>query len=157
MKLFKEWMMQHFLQYDVKYYCYLITLQFRSHHFVRENGLFLTLHMKNSYMTLLCMAHLCKTNQQDVCHMHIHVRVITKYCFSDLFSKAWLRKIVPATILSGFKHCSVYPFYPRTVLDHDPCSVDHSTPTIQQDMYTEKAKICMIQDMQLGFQLCPQK
>ena len=49
-------------------------------------------------------------------------RIITKYQFSELFSKSWLKTIVPANIISGLKHCGVYPFNPRAVLDHDPCN-----------------------------------
>ena len=66
-----------------------------------------------------------KSNWKSVCHDYIQShpgRVITKYQFSKLFSKAWLSTIVPGNIISGFKHCGVYPFNPRAVLDHDPCN-----------------------------------
>ena len=63
-----------------------------------------------------------KSNWQSICHDYIESnpgRIITKYQFS---LKTWLKTIVPANIISGFKHCGVYPFNPRAVLDHDPCN-----------------------------------
>ena len=29
--------------------------------------------------------------------------------------------MVPASIISAFKCCGVYPFNPKALLDHDPC------------------------------------
>ena len=54
-------------------------------------------------------------------------RVITKYNYNSIFSKAWLNSLVPANIVSGFKTCGVYPFNPKAVLDHDPCEASHSS------------------------------
>ena len=48
-------------------------------------------------------------------------RIITKY-FNEVFSKAWLKSMMPANIISGFKTCGIYLFNPRAVLDHDPTS-----------------------------------
>ena len=57
-------------------------------------------------------------------HDYIQVhpgRVITKYQFSHLFSKAWVKSLTPANIISGFKSCGIYPFNLKAVLDHNPC------------------------------------
>ena len=62
--------------------------------------------------------------------------MITKYQFSLLFSEAWLKTMIPANIISGFRTCGVYPFNPKAVFDHDPCvsknnpkSTDSNNPT----------------------------
>jgi len=36
--------------------------------------------------------------------------VITKYNFSKLFSKAWLKSLSAQNLIAGFKNCGVYPF-----------------------------------------------
>jgi len=55
-----------------------------------------------------------------------------KYQFSELFSKTWLKTIIPANIISGFKHCGVYLFNPIVVLDHDPCNAVPITDRITE-------------------------
>ena len=35
--------------------------------------------------------------------------------------------MVPSNIISGFKVCGVYPFNPKAVLDHDPCTPPKET------------------------------
>jgi len=37
------------------------------------------------------------------------------------FSKAWFKSLVPATVISGFRSCGIFPFNPKVVLDQDPC------------------------------------
>lgn len=69
-----------------------------------------------------------KKSWNEECHEFIHShpgKVITKYQFSEIFSKAWLKSMVPANI-SGFKVCGIYPFNPKAVLDHDPCLLRRS-------------------------------
>ena len=36
--------------------------------------------------------------------------------------------MVPASIISGFKVCGIYPFDPKAVLDHDPCTPPKEKP-----------------------------
>ena len=48
-------------------------------------------------------------------------RVNTKYQFNEIFSKAWLKSMIPGNIIGGFRVCGVYPF-PKVILDHDPCT-----------------------------------
>jgi len=62
-----------------------------------------------------------KSNWQDVCHHYLQShpgKVIIKYHFLE----AWLKTMIPANIINGFKVCGVYPFNPRAILDHDPCA-----------------------------------
>ena len=49
----------------------------------------------------------------DACHEFTQNnpgRVITKFQFSSLFSKAWNNALTPANITSGFRKCGVFPF-----------------------------------------------
>ena len=46
-------------------------------------------------------------------------RIITKYHFNEVFAKSWLKSMVPANIISGFKTCGICPFNSKAVLDHD--------------------------------------
>jgi len=70
-----------------------------------------------------------KTNWQGVCHDYIQShpgKVITKYNFNELFSNAWLKTIIPANIISGFRCCGIYSFNPKEVFDHDPCASENN-------------------------------
>ena len=54
----------------------------------------------------------------DVCHEFMQQnpgRVVTKFDFSELLSKAWSRTMTPANIINGFRKCGVYPFDPAAV------------------------------------------
>ena len=150
MRLFKEWLVQHFLRHVGSSRPILLLLDGHSSHynleavtFAKENDVImftLVPHTTHEMQPLDTAVYgPLKANWQDVCHEYIQShpgRVITKYYFSELFSKAWLRTVVPANIISGFKCCGVYPFNPRAVLDHDPCSADHSTTASQQESST---------------------
>lgn len=64
-----------------------------------------------------------KQNWGDVCHtfMQQHPgQIVTKYQFSTLFNEAWMKSIVPANIVSGFKKCGVHPFNPDAIAIHTP-------------------------------------
>ena len=64
-----------------------------------------------------------KKNWNEECHKFVHPgKAITKYQFSEIFSEAWLKSMVSASIISGFKVCGIYPINPKPVLDHDPCT-----------------------------------
>jgi len=54
-----------------------------------------------------------KSHWSSVCHDFLHQnpgKVVTKFNFNSLFSKAWLSAVVPANIVAGFRTCGVYPF-----------------------------------------------
>ena len=53
------------------------------------------------------------TQWRTVCHEFLQCnpgRVITKFNFNSLFSKAWLQSVIPAIIMVGFESSGVYPF-----------------------------------------------
>ena len=48
-----------------------------------------------------------KCTRQKVCHNYVQShpgRITTKYQFNEIFSKAWLKSLVPAIVISGLKH-----------------------------------------------------
>ena len=47
---------------------------------------------------------------------HILVELSLKYQFNEIFSKAWLKSLVPANVISGFKTCGIHPFDPQAVI-----------------------------------------
>ena len=49
-------------------------------------------------------------------------RVITKFQFSKLFSKAWSKSMSIENIVSGFRTTGIYPFNPEVVLKKLPSS-----------------------------------
>ena len=60
-----------------------------------------------------------KMHWGDVCHQFYQSspgKVITKFNFSELFSKAWLKTCIPTTICSGFKKAGIVPFNPEILL-----------------------------------------
>jgi len=71
-------------------------------------------------------------------------------------SKTWLKSLVPANVISGFKTCGIYPFDPKAILDHDPCNqmttqtsgillqsdTENSDSSIAQAAFTEEEIIC---------------
>ena len=60
-----------------------------------------------------------KKHWREVCHDYIHNnpgRVVNRFQFSSLFSKAWMRGMTPANIISGYKACGIYPYNPDASL-----------------------------------------
>ena len=46
--------------------------------------------------------------------------MITKYNFSELFAKAWLRTCLTEIICNGFKKAGIIPFQPDALIKHCP-------------------------------------
>ena len=66
-----------------------------------------------------------KKNWYEECYMYVQShpgRIITKCYFNEVFSKPWLKSMMPANIISRLKTYGIYPFNPRAGLDHDPTS-----------------------------------
>ena len=53
-----------------------------------------------------------KVYWSEACHQYMQEtgRVVTKYQFSSLFSKAWYKAIKPETLVSGFRKVGICPF-----------------------------------------------
>ena len=64
-----------------------------------------------------------KKNWSRVCHDFIQSspgKAITKFNFSELFSRAWLKICLPAVICSGFAKAGIIPFDPECLLKRCP-------------------------------------
>ena len=51
-----------------------------------------------------------------VCHQFLQAnpgKIITKFNFTALFSRAWLQAVTPGNVIAGFKTCGVYTFNPK--------------------------------------------
>jgi len=142
MVLFKEWFYRHFLRHAGSSRPLLLLLDSHSSHYnleaitlARESDVIIytlvphTTHEMQSLDTAVLGP--LKKNWNEECHKFVQShpgKVITKYQFSEVFSKAWLKSMVPASIISGFKVCGIYPFDPKAVLDHDPCTPPKEKP-----------------------------
>jgi len=137
MVLFKEWFYRHFLHHAGSSRPLLLLLDGHSSHYNIEA---IKLARESDVITFTLVPHTThemqpldtvvfgplKKSWNEECHEFVQShpgKVITKYKFSEIFSKAWLKSMVPANIISGFKVCGIYPFNPKTVLDHDPCTL----------------------------------
>ena len=136
MDLFKRWFLKHSLVHVGSGQPILLLMDGHSSHYNLDA---VTLTKKNDVILFTLVPHTThemqpldaavyaplKTNWQDVCHRYLQSHpgtVITKYQFNQLFSAVWLKTMVPASIISAFKCCGVYPFNPKAVLYHDPCA-----------------------------------
>ena len=63
-----------------------------------------------------------KSYWSDACHHYMQEnpgRVVTKYQFSSLFSKAWYKAIRPENLISGFRRVGVCPFNSEAITAPD--------------------------------------
>ena len=136
MILFKKWFLKHFLCHVGSGRPVLLLMDGHSSHYNIEA---VTLARTNDVILFTLVPHTThemqpldtavfaplKTHWQDSCHCYLQSHpgtLITKYQFNQVFSEAWLKAMVPANIISGFKSCGIYPFNPKAILDHDPCA-----------------------------------
>ena len=153
MVLFKEWFCRHFLHHAGSNRPLLLLLDGHSSHYNLEA---ITLARQNEVIIFTLVPHTThemqpldtavfgplKNNWSEACHEYVQShpgRVITKYQFNEIFSKAWLKSMMPGNIIGGFKVCGVYPFNPKMILDHDPCSPpkDKSQKNSDQNVIVE--------------------
>ena len=84
-----------------------------------------------------------KTNWGHVCHdfyQSAPSRVVTKYNFSELFAKAWLKTCTPEVICGGFRRGGIIPFNPGTVIQRFPGS-DEGMGVSGDDNQEESSKV----------------
>ena len=65
-------------------------------------------------------------------------KVVTKFQFSSLFSKAWYLTIRPDIIVSGFRKVGVCPFDSLAVKPYSPSLENSSTSKVQNDPNSEQ-------------------
>ena len=165
MELFKQQFYSHFLRHAGASRPLLLLLDGHSSHYnieaissARENGVIiftLVPHTTHELQHLdTAVFGQLKKNWYEECHKYVQ-EVITKYYFYEIFAKAWLKSLVPANIISGFKTCGIYPVNPREVLYHDPTK-EKSKESDRVPM-TDDHEIYMIQIKQVLQQLSLQK
>ena len=62
--------------------------------------------------------HHLKTQWRAVTHQFIQAnpgKIITKFNFTVLLSRAWVKVVTPGNVIPGFKTCGVYPFNPKAI------------------------------------------
>ena len=135
--LFKGWLKDHFLVHAVPGRPLLLLVDGHSSHFepatlryAAEHGVIifcLPPHTTHEAQPLhVSFFGPLKKNWSEVCHDFYQSspgKVITKFNFSDLFAKAWLKTCTPATICSGFRKAGVIPFNPNALLKLTPENV----------------------------------
>ncbi|XP_019857802.1 PREDICTED: uncharacterized protein LOC109586066 [Amphimedon queenslandica] len=150
MELFKGWFHDHFLKHAVSARPLLLLLDGHSTHY---NPDVIRLAKQNDVIIITLVPHtthemqpldtsvfaLLKGHWRDVCHEFLQSnpgKVISKYQFSSLLSKAWFKSLNPTNIINGFKYSGihVYPFNPEVALERiyptsGPISSSH-TPNI---------------------------
>ena len=128
-ELFHGWLAEHFLAHAIGSRPLLLLLDGHSSHFepktirfAKENGVIvfcLPPHTTHEAQPLDCsLFGPLKKHWTSVCHEFYQSnpgKVITKFNFSEIFSKAWMKAVTPETICSGFRRAGVYPYNPNAI------------------------------------------
>lgn len=139
-ELFEGWLSEHFIQCAVPGRPLLLLLDGHSTHyqprvvrFAKEHNvimLCLPPHTTHKSQPLDCgVFGPLKAKWTEVCHHFFQNnpgKVITKFNFNMLFSKAWLKSLTPANIIAGFKTCGIYPYDSTAISVHGGSSHIHS-------------------------------
>ena len=132
-ELFQSWLTEHFLKHAVAARPLILLLDGHSTHYQYEliqsacerDVIILCLppHTTHDAQPLDCSVFSpLKSHWRSICHQFIQQnpgRVITKYNFNGLFSKAWLNAVTPANLIAGFRKCGVYPFNASAIAVND--------------------------------------
>ena len=139
--LFHGWLVEHFLVHAVQGRPLLLLVDGHSSHYDPETIRF----AKEHNVIIFCLpphtTHEAqpldvsffgplKTNWGHVCHDFYQSaagRVVTKYNFSELFAKAWMKTCTPAIICAGFRRAGIIPFDPERVMQRFPESDDNES------------------------------
>ena len=91
-------------------------------HFAKEHGIVmfcLLPHTTHEAQPLDCgVFGPLKAHWRAVCHEFTQQnpgKVITKFQFSELLSKAWLKPMTPENVMAGFRTTGVYPLNPSAI------------------------------------------
>lgn len=134
--LFRGWLMDHFLTHAVGGRPLLLLVDGHSSHydpdtirFAKEHNVIifcLPPHTTHEAQPLdISFFGPLKIHWREVCHVFLQSspgKVVTKYNFVELFSKAWLKTCSPETICSGFRRAGIVPFCPDVLLKRCPGS-----------------------------------
>ena len=155
-ELFEAWLSEHFLEHTVSSRPLLLLLDGHSTHYQPE----LLRVAKDHDVIMLCLPpHTThesqpldcgvfgplKSHWSNVCHTYLQQnpgRIMNRFQFSALFSKAWGTAVSPSNIIAGFRRCGVYPFNPSAISvpdvpdanDDEECSEAPSHHTLPSDI-----------------------
>ena len=132
--LFYGWLEEHFLAHAVSNRPLLLLVDGHSSHYDPESISF----AKDHSVIILCLpphtTHEAqpldvsffgplKKHWSQECHNFIQAspgKVVTRFNFSELFSKAWSKACSPENICSGFRRAGVVPFSPESLMKRIP-------------------------------------
>ena len=145
-ELFDSWFKHHFLRYAPPQRPMLLLMDGHSSHCcpqtihfaAKEKVIIFTLPPNTTHVSQPldkgCFGPL-KTRWRQICHefqVQNPGKSVSRYTFSELFSRAWVESMNMANILSGFRCTGIFPL-DRSKLIHEE-SVDPD-PTSNADMY----------------------
>ena len=148
-EIFDSWFSKHFLAHAPSARPLLLLLDGHSSHFeptvlrlAAENGVVIfclppnTTHLTQP-LDKGCFGPL-KTYRKEECQGYLSKnpgRVVTRYQFSDIFSKAWAKGMTMKNIIGGFKTTGVFPLNREAILPKSLQSeqVNALTPTLPKD------------------------
>ena len=127
--LFESWLTEHFLKCAVPERPLLLLLDGHSTHYQPE---VVRLARQNDVIMLCLPPHSTleaqpldvavfgplKVHWTNVCHNYFQKnpgKVLSKFTFNSLFSQAWMKSVLPESIIHGFKKCGVHPFNPSAI------------------------------------------
>ena len=127
--LFEGWLVEQFIVNAVSGRPLLLLLDGHSTHyqpevvrFARDHEIIILClppHTTHEVQPLDCgVFKPLKAQWTNVCHQYFQKnpgKIINKFNFNLLFSQAWLKALIPANIVAGFRTCGVYPFNPASI------------------------------------------
>ena len=122
-ELFKFWFLKHFLRYAPRTRPLFLLLDGHTSHFcpdtirlaAKEKVIVFTFPPNTTHLTQPLDKGIfgpLKIYWRNECHNYIREnphKVVNKYSFCTLFSKAWMKSMTPANIISAFRTTGVYP------------------------------------------------
>ncbi len=133
-ELFLGWLQEHFLAHAVPSRPLLLLVDGHSSHYdpdsirlARDHSVIifcLPPHTTHEAQPLdVSFFGALKKSWSSVCHDFIQAsqgKAITRFNFSQLFSKAWLKTCLPEIICNGFERAGIIPFNPEVLLKRCP-------------------------------------
>lgn len=138
--IFSEWFSYHFLKYAPPARPLLLLMDGHSSHFIpdfihkaaSEDIIVMSLPPNSTHRTQPLDKGVFSPLKQawrEECHVFLlknQGKVISKFSFSQIFSKAWLKSMTPSNIISGFRNTGIYPLDKTKLLPADDKSSTES-------------------------------
>jgi hypothetical protein len=133
-ELFDAWFQNHFLSYAPASRPLLLILDGHSSHFnpatlrraAEEKVIMFCLPPNTTHKTQPldkgCFGPL-KISWREECHSYLQKnkgKIITRFQFSEIFSKAWKKGMTSSNVMAGFRTTGIYPFNPDKLIPKTP-------------------------------------